>query len=105
MKYKEKFDELKHQMLLGYKRNDCRRPVKGSKRFEILVVEDDENQNSHVDLFYTERFKRMWGQHNWGRVEIFKGHLKEACEIARELKTEAPECFSIRFVEYEELDF
>lgn len=76
---------------------DRRKP--GKKRMEIRVTEIMKN-GAEVELFYDQKFFRMFGQHDTARKEIFTGDLKTACEVARELKKMLP-AFKIEFLSLE----
>lgn len=79
--------------------HDTSKPYKKTKRLEILVTEKEGSQ-AEVELYFDQRFNRMWGQHSTARKVIFTGDLKEACGIAKELKKMLP-TFKIEFLSLE----
>jgi len=99
MKYSKEIAEFKAEMIRQYKVNDCSKPYKKSKQVEILICGKENNQAT-VELRYDERFHRMWGQHNHAWVKVFEGDLKEACQVARDLKAECG--LKISYIAFEE---
>lgn len=99
MKYQKEIAEFKAAIAYQYKENDCTKPKKNSKVIHILVM-GTENEQATVELIYDERFYRMWGQHNHAWVKVFEGSLKEACQVARDLKAECG--LKITYIEYED---
>lgn len=103
-KYDKEIADFRSQVIRQYKVNDCRRPVKGTKRLEINVVEDAPGEKGSVFLYYTEEFRRIFGRNNHAFTHIYDGELKTACEIARELKEQLGENFKIVFQKYTEME-
>lgn len=99
MKYTKQIEEFKAKILRGYKETDTSKPKRNSKDVCIMVW-GEENDQAMVQLKYSEQFYRMFGQHNFVDVIIFRGSLKEACQVARELKAECG--LKISYLEYTE---
>lgn len=99
MKYQKEIAEFKAEMVRKYKTNDCSKPKKGTKSVEIMIWGRADGQ-ADVDLKYSESFFRMFGTMNFVDVKIFSGSLKEACQVARELKAECG--LKISYLEYQE---
>lgn len=87
MKYSKEIAAFKAKIINQYKNGDSTKPVKGTKSVEIRIT-GRENNTAIVELCYSERFRRMWGQYNFADVRVFEGDLKEACQVAKELKAE-----------------
>lgn len=99
MKYAKQIEEFKTRIIEGYKNTDSKKPKRGSKDVCIMIW-GRENEQAMVQLRYSEQFYRMFGQHNFVDVIIFEGSLKEACQVARELKAECG--LKISYLEYTE---
>jgi hypothetical protein len=102
MKYQKQIAEFKAAIKEAYRTTDTRKPKKGSKEVEIMVWGRADNQ-AMVQLKYSEQFYRMFGKHNFVDVIIFTGDLKEACQVARELKAECG--LKISYLAHEEIEY
>lgn len=99
MKYQKEIAAFKAEIVRKYKLSDCSKPKKGTKSIEIMIW-GKENGKAAVDLKYSESFFRMFGTMNFVDVRIFEGDLREACQVARELKAECG--LKISYLEYQE---
>lgn len=102
MKYQTQIADFKAAIKKAYKNNDCSKPKKGTKTIGIMIWGRAENQ-AMVQLRYSEEFYRMFGRHNFVDVIIFTGDLKEACQVARDLKAECG--LKISYQEHQEFEF
>jgi hypothetical protein len=104
MKYATYINEFKakYQAIVNDPTNDRSKPKKGSRYVEIMVW-GKENDQAVVELRYCEEFYRMFGRQDQVSVYVFEGSLKEACQVAKELKKET-NGLKISYIEYQELE-
>lgn len=100
--YEKQIAEFKTAIQKAYKDGNSNKPKRGTKTVEIMIW-GRENEKAMVQLKYAEEFYRMFGRYNFVDVIIFEGDLKEACQVARQLKAECG--LKISYQEYEHIEY
>jgi hypothetical protein len=95
--FKDFYKELEQDAKKGIR--DRSKPKKGSRTVVISVYEFKKGF-ANVSLRYQEEFIRMFGRVDTINIEVCMGNLKDACFVARELKTIIN--IPIQYIEYRE---
>jgi hypothetical protein len=106
MVYEKEIAALKAEIMRKKKdpTNDTSKPYKKQIRLEIRVTEKEDGK-ADLELFYDQRYYRMFGQHDTVWQTVLKGvTLKAACEGAKQLKKQLP-TFSILYTPYEQIEY